>query len=76
MEDKLKFSDSDILYSMIECLDYDKSQYGNDGPWYAQGEYHDISHFGIKGEKVTPYGVTDLERYESNKPKGFWKIYF
>ncbi len=71
-----KFTESDLLYEMISCLDYDAFQYGNDAAWYAQGEYHDIKNYNsITGEKITPYGVTDFERYENEKPKGFWKVY-
>lgn len=70
------FTDSDLLYAMIECLDYDAFQYGNDGEWYAQGEYHDINKVDpVTGAERTPFGAVDLERYENDKPNGFWKEY-
>ena len=73
----MRYTDEDLLYDMISCLDYDAFQYGNDGEWYAQGEYHNIDRFENNGSIVVPYGATDeeLKRYEENKPKGFWKIY-
>ena len=76
MKNKNTFTDSDLLYAMIECLDYEAFQYGNDAEWYAQGEYHDIKRLNaITGVELEPYGVKDLERFENEKPKGFWKVY-
>ena len=37
MKNNNTFTDSDLLYAMIECLDYEAFQYGNDAEWYAQG---------------------------------------
>lgn len=70
-----KFSESDLLYAMIECLDYEALQYGNDGSWYAQGLYSDIKCKNAQGDTITPHGTSDFNRFENNKPKGFWKFY-
>lgn len=69
-----KYTDSDLLNDMISCLDYHTFVYGNDGPWYAQGEYHDIN-IDYGNLLIDPYGSTNLVEYENNKPKGFWKYY-
>lgn len=70
-----KFTDRDLLYAMIERLDYDKFKYGNDGPWYTQGEYHDIEGITHKGDKIKPHGTIHYDEYDNGKPNGMWMIY-
>lgn len=70
-----KFSESDLLYAMIESLDYESLQYGNDSAWYAQGVYNNIKVKTAQGDIITPHGSSDYNRFESNKPNGDWKNY-
>ena len=67
-----KIMDSDLLYEMIKCLDYDTFTYGNMVE-YTIGLPFDIN---PHDKSYETYGVKNKEDYENNKPTGFWFMYF
>lgn len=71
---KNKIKDSDLLYGMIECLDFDNLNLDNDGKWQSLGQAHntDIENGGVK---MIPYAYAHRKEIENKLPKGLWKYY-
>lgn len=71
----MKFTDSDLLYEMIECLNFHEIKTLNDGFHYAQGEFDSIECLKSGSNAQSPYAALHPEKFENNTTKGFWKYY-